>query len=355
MDNPMGTPLTTDEASYFLNIAVIGGTLLGLTFVVLAFFLADLFKRYEDVSLPVFRARDASKPDCQPHYLKLPLSLTDEELMDGDPLVVFIAFSVAVTWNLFLLPMTIGLTAAWSGVRTVVLAGELFFFFCVLVFSFIVRNRKIAELRPYLTRDELLWPYIGAVALVLYAASTAVVLIAAFAPVSSAIAQLAFWNRWGITNEHAIIALLKGTCIVALLLGTYTTNKDMFIFFKSVAAERVRQRWLHGFLKDTYKSLPTRVRNAEAHGNKALREIWNGGYPRHLNLIAIHRSLREADIQVMHRIWDEIVRREQGTPSWMIDVPGIAAWAAQVEHCISFGGKVQSESSAAGAQQVDAK
>src|ERR1700687_1401876 len=262
----MRTVLTTDEVSYFLNIAVIAGTLLGLTFVVLAFFLVDLFKRYEDVSLPVFRARGADKPDGQLHYLKLPISLTDQELMDGDPLVVFIAFSVAVTWNLFLLPLTIGLTVAWSGVRTVVLAGELFLFFCVLVFSFIVRNIKIAELRPYLTRDELLWPYIGSAALALYAASTTGVLIAVFAPASSVIAQLAIWNRWGIPNEQVILALLKGICIVALLLGTYTTNKDMFIFFKSVAAERMRQRWLHGFLKDTYKSLPNRVRNAEAQG-----------------------------------------------------------------------------------------
>ena len=272
-----------------------------------------------------------------PHYLKLPISLTDEELMDGDPLFVFCAFSVAVTWNLFLFPLAIGLTVTWSGIRTMVLAVELFLFFCLMVFSFVVRNIEIAELRPYLTRDELLWPYIGGFALVLYAASTTSALVAAFAPVSSTIGQLAIWNRWGVTNEHALLALLKGTCITALLLGTYTTNKDMFIFFKSVAAERMRQRWLAGFLKDTYKSLSNRVRSAEAHGNKALTEKWNGGYPPDLNLTAIHKSLRKTDVQVMRHIWDEIVKREQGIPSWMINVPGIAAWAAEVEHCIDSG------------------
>jgi hypothetical protein len=336
--------VTPDEASYFLNIAVIGGTLLGLTFVALVFFLVDLLKRYDEISLPVFRARDAGKPDGKPHYLKPPVSLTDQELLDGDPLVVFIAFSVAVTWNLFLLPLTIGLTAAWSGIRIGVLAAELFLFFCALVFSFVVRNIKIAELRPYLTREELLWPYIGGVALVLYAASTTVVLIAAISPVSPTIARLAVWNRWGITDEHAILSLLKGTCIVALLLGTYTTNKDMFIFFKSIAAERMRQRWLRGFLKDTYPSLRGRVKNAEAHGNKALKEIWNSGYPPHLT--SSHQSLRKADIEVMHRIWNEIAKHDQSVPGWMIDVASIAAWADRVEHCISSGSTVQAEGAA---------
>ena len=49
-DETLRIVLTPDETSYFLNIAVIGATLLGLSFVVLAFFLTDLFKRYHDVS-----------------------------------------------------------------------------------------------------------------------------------------------------------------------------------------------------------------------------------------------------------------------------------------------------------------
>lgn len=108
-----GPLVSTDEAIYFLNVAVIAGTLLGLSFVTLAFFLSDLLKRYEETALPAFRVADPSES-----LLGVPLvspeSMTDLQLLDGDPLIVFMAFSVAVTWNLFLLPLVIGLTAAWG-------------------------------------------------------------------------------------------------------------------------------------------------------------------------------------------------------------------------------------------------
>jgi hypothetical protein len=41
-----GKDMTSDEASFFLNLAAIGGALLGLSFVTLSFFLVDLLNRY---------------------------------------------------------------------------------------------------------------------------------------------------------------------------------------------------------------------------------------------------------------------------------------------------------------------
>ncbi len=103
-----------DDAAFFLNVAVIGGALIGLSFVSLTFFLVDLLKRYKGTALPVFRDREKNPLARPSSKLKPPDSMTDRELLDGDPVVVFIAFSVAVTWNFFLLPLTIGLTAAWG-------------------------------------------------------------------------------------------------------------------------------------------------------------------------------------------------------------------------------------------------
>src|SRR5437899_1437503 len=105
--------MKSDEASYFLNVAVIGGTLLALSFVTLQFFLADLLKRYESTALPVFPSRDFETSEQPSEHLDLPDSLKDQVLFDGDPLVIFMAFSVAVTWIQFVVPLTIGLTAAW--------------------------------------------------------------------------------------------------------------------------------------------------------------------------------------------------------------------------------------------------
>jgi len=56
--------------------------------------------------------------------------------------------------------------------------------------------------------------------------------------------HLAVWSDRGFASEQVSMFLVKISCIVSLVLGTYTLNKDMFIFFKSAAAERMRDRWL---------------------------------------------------------------------------------------------------------------
>lgn len=335
----VGSLVSPDEASFFLNIAVIGGTLLGLTFIALSFFLVDLPKRYEGVALPVFRHLDPSNAIEMSRKKHPYASLTDQELLDGDPLVVFIAYSVAVTWNLFLLPLAVGLTAAWAGVRLGVLAVEMCLFFGLLTLSFRMRNIKIAALRPYLTREELLWPYVGAIGLFLYATATGVVLIAALSEVLPVVEGLAVWTQWGISNAQAAIFLIKLICIVALLLGTYTANKDMFIFFKTVTAEKMRQRWLNLFVQETYPPLKDRVEcvksqiPAVAHANHQLLLLWGDGCPQTLST---HDEFRKAGRPFVQSLWRELINGRSGAASWMLDIPRIAEWAARIEESLDL-------------------
>ncbi len=323
-----------DDAAFFLNVAVIGGALIGLSFVSLTFFLVDLLKRYKGTALPVFRDREKNPLARPSSKLKPPDSMTDRELLDGDPVVVFIAFSVAVTWNFFLLPLTIGLTAAWGGARLGVLAAEMFCFFVLLVANVWVRIVKIGELNPYLTREELLWPFFTGLAALLYATVTGVLLIASLHDIWPAANHFAFWNGWGITNERAAIFLLKTVCILSLLLGTYTTNKDMFIFFKTVAAERMRQRWIDSFVQDEYPLLKQRVELAISRIPKGGRdgdplvELWDHGYP---PVISTHDALKKAGQPFVRKLWKELIDRRKGAASWMLDMPSIANWAARLE------------------------
>ena len=324
--------ISSDEATYFLNIAVIGGTLLALSFVTLSFFLGDMLKRFEVTALPVFRSRDVAELGALHGILSLPESLTDKDLMDGDPLVVFMAFSVAVTWIFFLIPLAVGLTVAWVGTKLWILAAEM----CALVicwtFSFLVRNKKINELKPYLTREELLWPYLGVIVLALYAISAGVLVITGLCTIVPATTHLAVWNRWGVSNEHAAMFLMKAVCIVSLLLGTYTTNKDMFIFFKSVAAERMRTRWLELFMRERYGILEQRVRDAKARipleslEHDDLEWRWNKGCP----LTSAHELFGDAGKAGLQQLWAELKEGRSGVPTWLLDVPTIAKWEAEL-------------------------
>lgn len=318
--------MTTDEASLFLNFAVIGGALLGLAFVTLSFFLVDLLNRYDRTALPVFRDRDRH---VVVPTLYRPYSLTDYELFDGDPVVLFVAASVGVTWILFLIPLTIGLTAAWVGAELGTLAIELFLLVGFLSGSLIVRNWQIAKLRPYLTREEKLWPLLGWIVLATYWSSTVAIILVALAKPFPAISNLPMWAVWRFPNERDSIFVLKLICVGSLILGTYTTNKDMFVFFKTFAIERMRERWLHYFLKD-YEELAERVVGAIADIPPELREFdplaskWNDGFPPLESLHSAFKDERRKDLLIL---WAALVSKRQGIPTWMIDVPSIAIWA----------------------------
>src|SRR5271157_829611 len=109
MDSAMSS---SDQATFFLNLAVIGATLFGLTLVALASFLPELMKRFERSALAAFPDRDQRRSSLS---LSPPYSLSDRELLDGDPLVIFISHSIGVSWCLFCIPMAVGFSAAWMG------------------------------------------------------------------------------------------------------------------------------------------------------------------------------------------------------------------------------------------------
>lgn len=325
----MGLVLAPEEENYFLNLAVIAGTLLGLAFLALTMFMPDLIKRYQGVALPVFRDRDSFNPLAA--GIGPPDSLKDHELLDGDPLVVFVAYSVAVTWILFLLPLTIGLTAALAGVRLGILATEMAGLTAALIRSFQTRNAKIRELKPYVTVEERWWPLLGGVVIFVYATAAAVVFVAALPWLSVFVNRVFVEWGLGMTNEYMALLTMKVVCVSALILGTYTLNKDIFIFFKTIAAEGMRQRWLDSFVQGEYRTLLQRVADLEEHIDlpDRFRQAWNDGYP---EIISTHSALRNPE--VARRLWREIVNRGQGTASWMLDIPRIAEWAAAVRRSL---------------------
>jgi hypothetical protein len=338
---------SAEDTSYLMNVAMIAATLLGLTFVALSFFLIDLLKRYEGTALPAFRDRETNRSACATSRMSPPESLTDRQLLDGDPLVVFIAFSVAVTWNLFLMPLALGLTGAWGGARLWVVAAEMVSFALIMTFSSYVRNQKIRELRPYLTREELMWPVVGGGVLIAYYAATLIVVVAALSALPG-IGYLAIWRTHGISDEAAAVFIIKAVAIVSLLLGTYAINKDMFIFFKTMASERMRQRWLDDFVRVVYPELQDRVRTtlmktaADAKAVDELRMLWNEGCP---DAIATHGEFKKADAESLRRIWIQLVSHRSGAAAWMLDIPLVAAWADRVDDCLD---KFQIEPSRSG-------
>lgn len=329
--------ITPEDMAFFGNVAAVSATLLGLTFIALSFFLLDILRRYEGIGLPVFRDRDEAAVTVTSKR-KYPFEfLTDRQLLDGDPLVVFIAFCVAVTWDLFLMPMTLGLTVVWGGARLGVLASEIGLFSTMLIFCFKIRNDKVRELRPYLTREELLWPLFGGIGLGIFALTGVIVLISALSGVVPGADTFAIWHHWGISDTRAAIFVVKLLCLLALLLGTYNVNKDMFIFFKAVAAERMRQKWLDSFLEQTYPKLKERVNavisdaGGDSQGVRSLIAKWNDGFP---GMVFLHSELKDAEPDLLRKLWIEILSRRYGTAGWMLDVPCVASWVASVEDAL---------------------
>jgi hypothetical protein len=328
-----GTPIVgLDEATYFLNVAVIAGALIGLSFIALNLFMVDMLTRYEKAAFPVFRNRETDHFARKPEELTPPESLTDLELLDGDPLVVFMAYSVAVSWSLFLLPLLIGLSAAW-GMRPGVFALEMFLFSIMLVSNFRVRNQKVKQLKPYLTREELLWPLMSGGAFVLYA-STFVVLIFSIFPHAVPVAlRPSAWLWQGYSYEQAAIILLKTSCLACLVLGTYTVNKDMFIFYKAASAERMRDCWLKDFLENKYPKLNQKIHHrtlhmpAEVRAADSVWQRWSSGP----SVISNHDSFKEPNSESARLLWKRVVNRDGDVPIWMLDVPSIACWFWEIE------------------------
>jgi len=325
-----------DDVTFLSNVAAAGAVLLGLSFVSLSFFLVDLLKRYDAVPLPVVAHRNANDSKVFTRILSGPESLTDFELFDGDALVVFIAFSVAVSWNLFLLPITIGMTAAIAPKTLFPVAAEMVAFLGTLTFSSLVRNRKLKQLGPYKTREEALWSPLAMIALCLHTAACLVVIMATLSYHKIPLLDdLRVWSRLGLTDLQAAVIVLKITCLVALLLGTYTVNKDMFVFFKCIARERMRARWLKEFLKETYPVLKRQVGRALSDvswdSHEKLSKQWGNGYPTD---IAALEALKVVRADCLPEVWQRLAQRKDIALGWMIDVGGVAQWADGIEACL---------------------
>jgi hypothetical protein len=329
-----GVPIVSlDEATFFVNVAVISGALIGLTFIALNLFMVDMLRRYEGTALPVFRERETKDSARRPSNLKLPESLTDFELLDGDPVVVFMAFSVAVSWSLFLLPLVIGLTEAWNR-RWGVLSAEMFVFSGVIASNFVWRNHKVKQMRPYLTREELWWPLMSGTAFLLYLSTATVLLLAAFPNIIPLHIRLSAWNALGFTFEQAGAFLLKTSCIASLVLGTYTVNKDMFIYFKAASSETMRGCWLKEFFANRYSKLDERVHHATSHMSPEEKQVdwlwnqWNEGP----TSISDHGSFNGPRSEAASLLWKKLVESRGKVPVWMLDIPSIARWSWDLEN-----------------------
>ena len=202
-------------------MAQVAGALIGITFLAVTFFLSGIYDRFSRFALPLYETnlsdRGGSKKRSDPG------GVNDEELFDGDPLVVFAAFSVAVTWILFLIPLVLSLTAISRELNhTWLFAAEIAALLGPLEWSLHVRNQQLSRLASYRTQEERIWPLLE------WAFD---VLLTAF------VSFLAFgvWCDLPKTDEKFFGATLKIFCLVSIAVGTYVLNKDLFFFFKGQA------------------------------------------------------------------------------------------------------------------------
>lgn len=142
---------------FFQTVAGAVATLVGLSFVSLSFFLSGLYDRYRTLAIPVFLSSHQKVVPVDSGKLE---DQTDEGLLDGDPLVVFIAYSVAVSWMMHLIPLTISLTMITEGFATPGwLIPEIAALLLIQTVNAHVRRRQYRRLGVYRTRDEYLWSY----------------------------------------------------------------------------------------------------------------------------------------------------------------------------------------------------
>ena len=167
---------------------------------------------------------------------------TDLGLLDGDPLVVFVAFSVAVSWMMHLIPLIISLTMINQVfARTEVLVPEIAVLWLTQVWNVIVRRRQYRQLGVYRTREEYLWTYFEdgyLIGLLLVGG----IICRQWWPNSITEVVTYDIDAWSITA-------LKILMIVSIVWALYVTNKDLFIFFKAKTSDDIRQRWFDRFLQ----------------------------------------------------------------------------------------------------------
>jgi hypothetical protein len=309
-------PQLSDQISFFLNVAVIGATLFGLTLVALVGFLPLHVERFRQTGLAAFP--HSRKFSYERGRYKL-FALSDREIIDGDPLVFFTAYSMGTSWSFFTLPIALGLTMAWP-VRHIFLCGvEIVILTTLLGWALWGRNQSLRKLSIYLTNEERSWPVLsGIVLFLLYVAALDVFLTDI----------LLVRYRW------IAIDTLKVICIGSLMLGTYVLNKEVFVYFKANAVERLRTAWLQDFLRD-FPELSQRVQarladsSIDAKHRSALASCWNEGVP---TLRSAHDEFRAGeDLESLELMWSSMLRDGAGAYAWAVDVPEIASWDNKLE------------------------
>jgi hypothetical protein len=365
--------LTPNDAAYFTQMAGIAATLLGISFLALTFSLGGLTQRYQTLALPMFldeerkngrhqRDGDEASLLVQGKNQRTAHDITDLQVFDGDPLVVFIAFSVSVSWNLFLFALIVSLTLLGGGFNEPwLIAVELLAFSGIITYSMVTRHQKYRILSTYRTSEEKLWvPGQWVVVTVWIAETTLAVWVALSvqcgAVNTSFLCSIEAPRSWAVHLESWYLFTLKAICLVAFTLALYVTNKDLFVFFKSRSSEEMRQRWLTDFVR-VYPALERRVdetfrllgvsksaagniakqadKSAGHEGVRLLEKVWNKGRPPDEYIREVSETFgRRAGSEGEGMRWRSLLAGDSAVASWMFDVPGIGAWVHDVELCM---------------------
>jgi hypothetical protein len=353
-------PVSTD-ATFLSTVAEVAGTLLGITFLALSFFLVRLLTRYKNLALPVMPCEFGSDSAIRAQPVQQIERITDANILDGNPMMVFMAFSVAVTWNLLQYPLILSLVLLSSALaRPALIAAIMAALSGVLIFCILIRHTQFKRLNVYRTREERLWTPGEFVVICVYVLSSVAAIVVTvqivFNERHTGLALIS-WRGAAVTNDqlHAwLVTGLKLIFVVSILLGIYVTNKDLFEFFKADVSDKMRRRWLRQFMRGTYRELVSRVAEAATNLDDealfdratemlALIERWNGGVPteqfiRHSVDMSVHLfSWRpyHADYQTFVTYWNHL-RSDQSrlVAAWMVDVPGIYEWSQSVEEAL---------------------
>lgn len=345
------------DINYFSTLASIAATLVGLSFLSLSFFFTGLLDRYQVLSLPVYRFED--DPELCYEFESVE-QIPDRNLFDSDPLVIFAAFSVAFSWVLYFLALVLSITAiSGTFAQPLVIAPEMLFFLVVLFLSVRVRRAVyLHHLRVYRTGEEIHWPLLERLFLCSYGAAVLSIIVLVIASMlGNGPLGLRLWRamQWLGVAGHVntlYVGSLKVVCALAMFVGLYVLNKDMFIFFKAKASDQMRQRWLHEFTSRRYPALQRRVHQIVAGrpADKAVKALWNGGCPPDDFIrpdLHPHTKLRDQSETSYPGValrpafahqWTELLNQRQGVAAWMFDVPGISRWVHKLEQlCDSIG------------------
>ncbi len=348
--------LTQADSVFFSTIAEISGTLLGITFLALSFSLTNLLHFYRHLALPVLPAGRAGDAHGWDRTAGRAERIDDYHLLDGNPIMVFMAFSVAVTWNLFQFPLVVSL-ALLSGTLSepAVLSFIMLLLTLMLLYVMLVRRAQLDRLNAYATREEL---FLAPVEVAVASACGLAVFGGLFLSIGSLLRRIRAPTEWiqflslhplAVDPRWILLPGLKVLCIALILSGVFFANKDLFAFFKADVCEGIRRRWLRAFVRDHYPRLARSVADlASAAGCRGQRQspelcalfrVWNDGVPPQefvehaldMSVRLLPRGSSRPDYARFVAHWNFLRCGSKSVATWMFDTPGVARWSDSVE------------------------